>query len=118
MSRHLAAVARTANEHVGGHLSLGHTKKGEREIAGKRVNSGKITAVVQQQVVKYVQSHPVKCHSWSRQGNTGRSQNQSLPRNIKFMELSKHRTSWTSITDYAMLEKFIVMLRELLNYRI
>lgn len=66
MSRYLAAVARTADEHVGGHLSPGHTKKGEREIAGKRVKSGEITAVVQPRVVKYVQSHSVKCHSWSR----------------------------------------------------
>lgn len=74
MSRHLAEVARTADEHVGGHLSWSsHQKNGERGIAGKRAKSGEITAVVQQRVVKYVQSHPVKCHSWSRKKDFRRS---------------------------------------------
>lgn len=40
ISRHLAAVARTADEHVDGHLSLSHTEKGG--IAGKRERLGKL----------------------------------------------------------------------------
>lgn len=71
----MAEVARTADEHVGGHLyrRSRKKKKGERGIAGKRAKSGEITAVARQRVGKYVQSHPVKCHSWRRKKDFRRS---------------------------------------------
>lgn len=68
MSRHLAAVMRTAHEHVGGQLSL-RNKKGETENVRESEREResyvvKNTAVVQQRVVKYVQLQPLKSLSW------------------------------------------------------
>lgn len=122
MSRHLAEVARTADEHVGGHLSRSsHQKNGERGIAGKSKvwgnysccaaasceiraeSSGKMSQLEQE---KRLQEKP------------GSSQNQPLSRNMMFMEWSKHTTLWTSITEYAMHEKVFGRLSQLLINRI